>query len=341
MKNYPEMAFPILPALLAILYPLALSVLSAGLQLFGASAPPKASLIAAIALAILFFAAMVMAASFVWARRLGEAQSEGAAPARGRVLAHLAFAAPSLLVGFGNVAGILHARMAVAYAWPGFWILLILLTLALPNGLRPLALSAAARKRLALAHGISALCILLLFLLPHIGNHLTGFWNGATHIAVMKLARLLYRDSVVEPVLLLFIAFQIASGAILVWRRLSLKSELFGTLQTLTGVYVGIYLLAHMTAAFSARLGGTDTNWNWLTNDDRGLLAQLSSFTLVAHYWVGPVALFTHLGGGLRLVMIEHGLNERLAGRVVFALMVAGAAMSSVILLGLLGAHLA
>jgi len=198
-----------------------------------------------------------------------------------------------------------------------------------------------AYRRLAVAHGMSALAILILFVLPHLANHLAGIVSGAAHIEVMRWARLDYRNVIVEPLLLTLIAFQIMSGLVLVRRKLSRTSDLFGTLQTMTGIYVGIYLLAHMTAAFSARGAGTDTNWNWLTYDDRGLLSHLDSFTLVAHYWVGPIAIVAHVACGLRVVMLEHGVSERMVGRLAWGLIGLGVAASSVILAGLLGVHIA
>ena len=317
------------------------SALTAALRFLGAPTPPTANIVGVSTAVILLSAWSVMAVSGLLALKLGQGQDDNGLRVRGRLLAHLAFAAPSFLVGFGNVAGILNQRMAVPYAWLVFWALLAG-TVFLPGGEIPTAISRpVAQRRLAIAHGVSALAILLLFILPHLGNHLLGIWNGGTHIAAMKLARQLYRSEIIEPLLLVLIAFQIVSGSILVRRRLNRPGDFFGTLQTLTGVYVGVYLLAHMTAAFSARFGGTDTNWNWLTNDDKGLLAYLSFFPLVAHYWVGPVAIVTHVACGLRVVMLEHRVPQARAAQVAWGLVIAGGLASSIILVGLLGAHIA
>jgi hypothetical protein len=329
----------ILPALAAMVYPWLLSALSLALRSFGVSVPPAANVVGGSTLVILLSAWSVMGISAALALKLGQIQSDNRLHVRGRLLAHLAFAAPSFLVGFGNVAGILNLRMAVPYAWLIFWALLAG-TIFLPGG-ELAAPRSVSQRRLAVAHGISALAILLLFILPHIGNHLLGIWDGASHIAAMKLARQLYRSEIVEPLLLALIAFQIVSGSVLVRRRLSRPGDFFGTLQTLTGVYVGVYLLAHMTAAFSARFAGTDTNWNWLTNDDKGLLAYLSFFPLVAHYWVGPVAIVTHVACGLRVVMLEHRVPQLRATEAAWGLIIAGGLASSIILAGLLGAHIA
>ena len=331
----------ILPALLAIAFPLALMALSGLLRSLDVAFPPSGGVIAASVFTILASAFVVMGLSFFQALRLGRLQLADSAPLRGRPLAHLAFATPSLLVGLGNISGVLHMRVLVAYVWPLFWILVIVLVLAAPGRESARVLGASARRRLALAHGFSALAIIILFLALHLSDHLSGIWNGATHIAVMKWARLVYRGVLIEPLLLGLIAFQIVSGAVLVRRRLHFPSDFFGTLQTMTGTYVGIYFLAHMTAVFSARNAGVDTNWNWLTDNDKGLLDHLSNFTLVAHYWVGPAALATHIACGLRLVMLEHRVKQEVATGIAWVLIGLGVAATSVMLAALLGVHLA
>jgi hypothetical protein len=58
------------------------------------------------------------------------------------------------------------------------------------------AITPIVHRRLALAHGVSALAILLLFVGPHIGNHLVGFWSGSVHTEIMKAARRIYRDDI-------------------------------------------------------------------------------------------------------------------------------------------------
>ncbi|HKD46688.1 MAG TPA: hypothetical protein VKB67_03310 [Rhizomicrobium sp.] len=333
--NFSSWFVLVLPALAAIAYPLFLLAISALLRLFQVSAPPGWAITALVALAILASAIGVMTVAFLWAQSLGRSGAGSA----GRLLAHLAFTTPTLLVAVGNVVGLFHARGAAAYAWPLFWLaVMVVVSLAQET---PQSAPLASNRRLAIGHGISALAILAVFILPHLANHLTGIVSGADHIEVMKLLRLDYRSAIVEPLLLTLIAFQIMSGFVLVRRKLSRPSDFFGTLQTLTGVYVGIYLLGHMTAAFAARGAGTDTNWNWLTSDDRGLLFYLSGFSLVGHYWVGPIAIVTHVACGLRGVMVEHGVNEHAAGRLTWALIALGFAVSSVILAGLLGAHIA
>ena len=65
--------------------------------------------------------------------------------------------------------------------------------------------------RLRTLHASSAL-VIGLFLLLHIANHLVGLAGREDHIAFMTAIRPLYRNLVVEPVLLFLLAFQIVSG---------------------------------------------------------------------------------------------------------------------------------
>jgi hypothetical protein len=245
-------------------------------------------------------------------------------------------------VGFENVGGVLHATSAVPIAWSIFWALLAIIILLGPR-LSPIAVAMTpiGYRRLGLAHGVSALAILLLFVGPHIGNHLAGFWSGSVHIAIMNVARHVYRDDIVQPVLLALIGFQILSGAVLARRRMRMPGDFFGTVQTMCGVYVGVYFLAHMTAVFAARHADVDTNWIWLTRPNDSLLASLSKLRLIAHYWVGPIAIVAHVACGLRWVLLQHDISPATANRLAWALITVGVVASSVILVALLNVHIA
>ena len=157
----------------------------------------------------------------------------------------------------------------------------------------------------------------------------------------MKTVRYFYRDDIVQPVLLALIGFQVLSGAVLLRRRLTFPNDFLGTLQTMSGAYIGVYFVAHMTAVFAARYAGTDTNWNWLTNNDTTMLVSLSSLRLIAHYWVGPIAIITHLACGLRMVLLQRGVSPVLAARLVPVFMTVGIVVSSVILVALFAVHIA
>lgn len=290
----------------------------------------------------LTLALAVMLVSFLFGLTLGSPDVGRPEDFRARCVALLAFATPSLYVGFANLGGVLGAPSAVPVAWLIFWTLMAMIVLL--GSRSPSAASAmtpVGYRRLAVAHGVSALAILLLFVGPHIGNHLAGFWSGQLHIAIMNVVRRVYRDDIVQPMLLALIGFQILSGTILVRRRMRMPSDIFGTVQAMCGAYIGVYFLAHMTAVFAARHAEIDTNWAWLTRPNDSLLASLSKLRLIAHYGVGPIAIVAHVACGLRWVLLQHNISMATANRIAWALITVGVVASSLIMAALLNVHIA
>lgn len=332
----------VVPALCALVYPSLLDLLSAGLVLVHGSDAPNGPIVWIAVIASLTLALVVMLVSFVSGLTLGSPRVARPEDLRARCVALLAFATPSLYVGFANVGGVLGAPSAVGVAWLMFWALMAMIVLASsrPSSAAS-AISPAGYQRLGAAHGVSALAILLLFVAPHIGNHLAGFWSGSVHTDIMSVARRIYRNDIVQPLLLALIGFQITSGAVLVRRRMTMPGDIFGTVQTMCGAYVGVYFLAHMTAVFAARHAGVDTNWAWLTRPNDSLLFSLTKLRLIAHYWVGPIAIVAHVACGLRWVLLQRDTSPATADRIAWILMTAGVVVSSIILLALLNVHIA
>src|SRR4029077_2755536 len=99
----------VVPALCALAYPSLLSWLSAGLVLVHGSASPNGVIVWITVIASLTLALAVMLVSFVFGVALGSPQVGSPEGGHVRSVAHLAFATPSLYVGFENVAGVLGA----------------------------------------------------------------------------------------------------------------------------------------------------------------------------------------------------------------------------------------
>lgn len=331
------------PALCALAYPSLLGLLSSGLVLVHGSPSPNGGLVWVSVIASLALALAVMLVSFGFGLSLGSPHvRDDPEDRRARSIAHLAFATPSLYVGFENVAGVLQAPSAAPIAWLVLWALVVMMAVLAPaSSPMAAAMTSTGHRRLALAHGVSASVILLLFIGPHIVNHAAGFWNGPVHIAVMNVLRRVYRDEIVQPVLLMLIGLQILSGAALVRRRMRMPSDFLGTVQTMCGAYIGVYFLAHMTAVFAARHAGVDTNWSWLTRPNDSLLVSLFKLRLIAHYWAGPIAIVAHIACGLRWILRQRDVSPATSDRIAWTFITAGVVASSIILLALLNVHLA
>jgi hypothetical protein len=260
---------------------------------------------------------------------------------RARWMAHLAFTAPSLLVAFGNYARILGARTIVTPAWVVLWLAVIVAVLIASADTAPPADTTLARRWRALrVHEGCAIALVIVFLAPHVSNHVAGFWSGAAHIHVMGALRRVYRSMMIEPLLVALLIVQAATGLVLARVRVRDRStDLFHTLQTTSGVYILVFLFSHVAAAFSARAAGVDTNWVWLVGRAGSLLAY-PSLTVVPHYFLGPLALFIHAGCGLRTMRLARGRSRESANRVAVGIMTAGAVASVVIMAALFGVHL-
>ena len=93
-----------------------------------------------------------------------------------------------------------------------------------------------------------------------------------------------------------------------------------------------------MTAAFSARAANVDTNWLWLVGPSGTLLAG-PRMTVVLHYFLGPLILFTHVACGLRNVRFAGSGSRLLSDRWAVGMIATGALVGSVILAALFGVH--
>src|ERR1700720_3040312 len=147
----------VIPALCALAYPSLLSWLSAGLVLVHGSDSPNGPIVWVSVIASLTLALAVMLVSFVFGLTLGSPLVEKPEDVRGRCVALLAFATPSLYVGFENVGGVLQASSVVAVAWLIFWALMAMIVLLGSSSSSASAMSPVAHRLLALAHGVSAL----------------------------------------------------------------------------------------------------------------------------------------------------------------------------------------
>lgn len=154
----------------------------------------------------------------------------------------------------------------------------------------------ALKHRLRAWHRASALA-LLLFLGLHLANHVAGLWGVDSHIAFMDKARSLYRQPFVEPVLLALVCFQIGSGLTLAVRGWRTRTGRVAWLQALSGLYVALFLLNHVTAVLTGRLvDGLDTNFYFAT---AGFHVAGWPWFFVPYYFLAVAALLSHIGCAL------------------------------------------
>lgn len=142
-------------------------------------------------------------------------------------------------------------------------------------------------------HCLSALAIGT-FLLVHLGNHIVGLSGQDTHIAYMAYARHFYRRAMVEPILLLLLVLQVASGLRLVARSWSTRSGAIAWLQALSGVYLSLFLCVHIAAVLSGRIMlGLDTDFRFAA---AGFHVPPWQWFFAPYYFLAVFCLFAHVG---------------------------------------------
>jgi len=109
---------------------------------------------------------------YVLGRRFLSTQAE----VRGRAWAHVAFASPPVFTAVGVLLYLVQSSSDYI-VWATMWLAIIAVVLLRDPGLPATPMPTGETKGsvwLRSAHGLSALTIVLIFLAPHIANHLTG-----------------------------------------------------------------------------------------------------------------------------------------------------------------------
>ena len=180
---------------------------------------------------------------------LGQHERTSSSELLARRIAHLAVAAPPLFVLIGVVFYLLHSANGDSV----FWLILWLPALAAAWAMRRQGTDTAASTApnsipLRVAHGTSALLIVLIFLAWHLLNHASAAFSHEFNQAMMNSLRKWYRSEVVQPVLVTLMLFQVVSGVVLFWRATATRSDLYRTLQTSTGAFLAAFIVSHLNA---------------------------------------------------------------------------------------------
>jgi hypothetical protein len=324
------------PPLAALLYPFALKGFNTSVTHFASIASTLSWLSAAACLALAFatpLIAMLAAMSF------SEIDRPTVAQLLAKRTALLAVAAPTLFVFLGVVLTMVHDPVPDTWLWVACWAIALALLLRSDNGMPAAVAPRDVPAPLRVAHGVSALALVVIFLALHIANHLTFPAGERTFDAVMKVFRHVYRNGILQPLVVALFLFQVGTGLFFVWRLTAASSDRFRTFQIASGVYLAFYVLGHMDSVFifARTYLGIDTGWGFATGAPAGLLKDAWNIRLVPHYWLGAFFVLAHLVAGARVVMMTHGVNKAFADRFMVSGAVVAGLVATVIMLGMSG----
>lgn len=140
--------------------------------------------------------------------------------------------------------------------------------------------------------------VLLVFIALHFATHLFALGGPEAHNAALKAVQPLYRNPVVEPLLVLAIVVQIVLGGRLAVRnwRIPGKSG-WAKLQMASGLYLAYFMLNHTGAAlFTRYLGGLETNFAWVSGP---LFHPVMKPFFYPYYALAILAVASHAGAAL------------------------------------------
>ncbi len=190
-------------------------------------------------------------------------------------------------------------------------------------------------------HRASAL-LLLAFAAAHVFNHLAAVDSLAAHVSVQNVLRTVYRQPVIEVLIVIAALSQVWTGWKLVSRARQQRTTAMGNLQILAGSYLGMFFLSHLTGVFiSGRLiQHVDTTFAWATGGPHGLLTNPRSPEFIPYYSLAVLVVFVHAAAAARWTLVPV-LGAPGAQRASYAVVVLGIVVTALLLLPMAGIHLA
>lgn len=128
----------------------------------------------------------------------------------------------------------------------------------------------------------------------HLINHLLSWGGASLHIRFMDLLRLVYRNPVVELILLVCVLYQVLSGVKLATGKIKLKGKNnYECWQIISGLYLAFFLCMHVAAVMFFRCQkGVDTNYYFIVE---GFTSMPELLFFIPYYTLAILMLFTHV----------------------------------------------
>ncbi|MEH6557633.1 MAG: hypothetical protein V7459_07055 [Oceanicoccus sp.] len=183
-------------------------------------------------------------------------------------------------------------------------------------------------------HRASALFIGI-FIVLHLLNHLFILGGVEQHISLMEIFRLVYRNVVVEVLLLISVLFQVSSGIYFVWKNRGQRVGYLEKAQAVSGLYLAFFFVNHIGAVLFGRIYlGLDTNIYY------GIAGfHVSPFYLyfVPYYFLAIVSLFIHMASAFNWLARNRIVGE-IRVKVAYLIICIGILLSSLLMFGFGGA---
>ncbi|MEO4045845.1 hypothetical protein AAFN46_01985 [Pseudomonas sp. CAU 1711] len=177
-------------------------------------------------------------------------------------------------------------------------------------------------------HRISA-CIIGAYVAVHIFNHLLALQSVEAHIQFMESFRHIYRNPLIEVLLLSCVIFQIGSGVYFIRQRWGQRRGFFERAQALSGGYLAFFLLIHVGAVLFGRAElKLDTNFHYAA---AGIHAPPFNYYFVPYYFLAVAAIFSHIACAIHWLTREK-LSETVRNYFGYTALIVGISVSAAIM---------
>ncbi|MFP3556214.1 hypothetical protein SB861_36700 [Paraburkholderia sp. SIMBA_049] len=259
-------------------------------------------------------------------------------------LARFAFAAPPLFVALGLLMHFMKIAIADAKVWVGVAAMILcggFLTFISDSQKIRGAPTRVAFGSVLVMLGVASGAIILVLLLPYLGDHLIALSGTERYNAAIFVFQHLYRVGVVEPVVIALFLVQILSGLVLTVWKIGARWSLQDALQTVSGVYLVMFVASHVSAVFVfTRYLDGGLEYSRALGVPEGLLANAWNGWLIPHYGIGILLVLLHIASGLRTVMLADEIHLRVANTICWAAIGAGTIWAALIIAGMAGLRL-
>ncbi|RHX84193.1 hypothetical protein [Leptospira stimsonii] len=180
-------------------------------------------------------------------------------------------------------------------------------------------------------HYVSGLT-LSVFIGVHLFNHFMSFWGPTAHISTMEILRFVYRNPLVETLLLIAVLTQIVSGIRLFIRKRKEVTNSFEQLQILTGLYLALFLTIHLSAVLTGRsVFHLDTNFYF---GAAGLNTFPFNVFFIPYYSLAIISVFGHVAAVHRTKM-KRSLLGASPGQQSVWILILGVVLAGFLIYGL------
>ena len=187
-------------------------------------------------------------------------------------------------------------------------------------------------------HRISA-SLLVLFGVAHVANHLAAADSLQAHVTVQNALRTVYRQPVIEALIVIAALLQVGTGWLTVARVRLQRSNGLRNLQVLAGAYLGMFFLSHLTGVFGGRVQHTDTTFAWAAGGAGGLISNPRLGSFLPYYSLAVLAFSVHAAVAARW-MLAGVIGESRALKLCYSLLGLSGIVTLALLLPLCGVRL-